>query len=122
MFRGQMNGTARPLVLAEQWTPGPYSLALCKELASPRTCTEMVCSWEEANMRGTVPLPGQAAYRQEEQDASGRAYEAPAERRQEAPPGREGRSTQHREEEEAWKPGAGKPPMTLLGTAGDVLL
>lgn len=32
MFRGQMNGTARPLVLAEQWTPGPYSLALCKEL------------------------------------------------------------------------------------------
>lgn len=58
MFQGQMNGTARPLVLAEQWTPGPYSLALCKELTSSRMCTEMVCSWEEANMHGTIPLPG----------------------------------------------------------------
>lgn len=33
---------------------------------------DMVCAWEEANVRGTVTLTGQAAHKQEEQDASGR--------------------------------------------------
>lgn len=32
----------------------------------------MVCSWEEANVRGTVTLKSQAAHEQGEQDAPGR--------------------------------------------------
>lgn len=58
----------------------PYSkaslaLALCKELTSPRMCTEMVCSWKGSQRARGQPtcFPGEGDYKQEEQDASSRA-------------------------------------------------
>lgn len=46
------------------------ALALCKELTSPTTCAEMLCSWEGSQRAWDSHL----AYKQEEeQDASGRA-------------------------------------------------
>lgn len=47
-------------------TPTPWlvlALALCKELTSPRMCTEMVCSWEGSQRAWGSHL----AYEQEEE-------------------------------------------------------
>lgn len=70
---GRTNGIDTLLVLAEPWTPSTptlwfvLALALCKQLTSPRMCTEMVCSWEGSQHAWESHL----AYKQgEKQDAS----------------------------------------------------
>lgn len=62
------------MVLGQPWNPlllpHGFALAFCKELTSPRMCTEMVCSWEGSQRAWDSHL---ASKQEEEWDASGRA-------------------------------------------------